>query len=544
MKKALKIILKILVWCAVIGGLGYGGYRFYISRQVTSAADSAAVTYTKVQISTGDLGKTVTGTGTLSISKTEDVAVTFPVTVTNVRVAAGEQVHTGDPVMDVDISALKTAIATLESDLATTEDSLTQLARSYQDEAELKLPAAARIKKIYGNVGDLVQDVMKEYDALAVLSMDGKMKVSVPKGDLEVGSAVTVLDGGVKYAGVVQSMEGDMAVITFADTKTLEGASVEVTKNSASLGTGEAQINLPFYFTTTTQGRIAKVGYAVNNKPNRNAVLFSLTQVPVSSEYDTLMTKRQQTMDHIKAAKDVLASGVISAPIDGIVSSVTEASQTDAAANTVLASLYVGDAKQMVISVDELDIINVEAGQSVTIAMDAVTDKTYDATVSHISQIGTTSSGVTTYPVTLSIQGDEQLKIGMNGTATIHVLDVTGAVLVPITALNTSKEGQYVWLYDESVSGESGEPGVKTFVTTGLSSDAYAEVKSGLKAGDYVMITRSANTNTTNRFMGLEGMPAMVQDGQAPTFEGGQGTFPGGGTRDSNQGGGFQRPGN
>jgi HlyD family secretion protein len=539
MKKALKIILKTLVWCAVIGGLGYGGYRFYLSRQVTPAADSAAATtYTKVQISTGDLGKTVTGTGTLSISKTEDVAVSFPVTVKNVRVTAGEQVHTGDPLMDVDITALKAAIATMETDLATTEDSLTSLARSYEDEAALKLTASARVKKIYGNVGDLTQDVMKEYDALAVLSMDGKMKVAIPKGELTVGAAVTVHDGTVKYDGVVQGIEEDNAVITFADTKTLEGASVEVTKNDVSQGTGEAKINLPFYFTTTTQGRISKVGYAVNTKPNRNAVLFSLTQVPVSSEYDTLMAKRQQTMDSLKAANDVLASGVIPATIDGIVSTVTTASLTDTAANTVLASLYVGDAKQMVISVDELDIINVEVGQSVTIAMDAVTDKKYDATVSHISQIGTTSSGVTTYDVTLDVQGDEQLKIGMNGTATIHVLDVTGAVLVPIAALNTSKEGQYVWLYDESASSESGEPGVKTFVTTGLSSDAYAEVKSGLKAGDYVMITRTANTNTNNRFAGFEGMPAF-EGGQMPSFQGGGN---GGGTRNSE--GGFQRPGN
>ena len=409
----------------------------------------------------------------------------------------------------------------------------------------MKLPASARIKKIYGKVGDLVQDVMNEYDALAVLSMDGKMKVVIPKGELTVGATVTVHDGLVKYAGVVQSIEGDTAVITFADTKTLEGASVEVTKNSISLGTSEAQINLPFYFTSTTQGRIASIGYVVNNKPNRNAVLFSLTQVPVSSEYDTLMIKRQQTMDSLKAAKEVLTSGVIPASVDGIVSSVTTASLTDTAANTVLASLYVGDAKQMVISVDELDIIHVSVGQSVTIAMDAVTDKEYKATVSHISQIGTTSSGVTTYPVTLSIEGDEQLKIGMNGTATIHVLDVTGAVLVPITALNTSKEGQYVWLYDESVSSESGEPGVKTFVTTGLSSDAFAEVKSGLKAGDYVMITRSANTNTNNQFMGFGpgGQMPSFEGGQMPSFQGGEGAFPGGGGNRNSQGGG-QRPGN
>ena len=51
--------------------------------------------------------------------------------------------------------------------------------------------------------------------------------------------------------------------------------------------------------------------------------------------------------------------------------------------------LYVGDEKEMVVSVDELDITSVEVGQNVELAMDAITDHTYAGTVSKISQIGT-----------------------------------------------------------------------------------------------------------------------------------------------------------
>ncbi len=548
MKKALKIILRVLVICAVVGGLGYGGYRYYLSRQVAPTTDSNSESYVKVQIGTGNLEKTVTGTGTLSISKTQDVTARFPVVVTNIRVSAGEAVKAGDPLVDVDKTALNTAISTLQSDLTTAEDSLAQLVRSQADDATLTIGAAGRVKAIYAAVGDLAQDVMEKSGSLMLLSMDGKMKVSIASTDLTVSQTVTVMDGQSKYTGTVESVIGGNAVVTFSDLKTLEGADVQVVKNSVILGSGKAQINMPFLYTTTSQGRISKIYPGVNSSVSRRGSLFYLTQMPVSSEYDTLVMKRDDILQKLKEAKAVLASGAIVSPIDGIVSETVTASAAETAANTSLAALYAGNAMQMRVNVDELDIIGVKVGQEVTIDMDAITDKTYDATVSYISQIGTSSNGVTTYSVTLDVKGDDQLKIGMNGTATIKVGEANGVVLVPIAALNTSRNGQYVWLYDETnTNGTQGHgPGVRTVVETGLSSEKYAEVKSGLKEGDYVLVTRSAATDSMSgmQFMPMEGMPQMPAGQNGGTFPGG-GNWNNGGTRNSNgANGGFQRPGN
>jgi HlyD family secretion protein len=387
---------------------------------------------------------------------------------------------------------------------------------------------------------------MDKSGALMLLSMDGKMKVSIASTALTVGQTVTVLDGQAKYTGTVESVGGGNADITFTDLKTLDGAAVQVLQNSVILGSGTAQINMPFLYTTTVQGRISKIYPSVNTSVGRRASLFYLTQVPVSSEYDTLVSNRDDILQKLKEAEAVLASGTIVSPIDGIISTAVTASAAETAANTALATLYAGDSMQMVVSVDELDIIGVKVGQEVTVEMDAITDKTYDAAVSYISQIGTSSNGVTTYSVTLDVQGDDQLKIGMNGTATIKVGEANGVVLVPIAALNTSRNGQYVWLYDETNTSITQGPGVRTIVETGLSSETYAEVKSGLKEGDYVLVTRSAaDTNSLNGmpFMAMEGMPQMPagQDGQTRTFPGG-GNWNGGGTQNSN--GGFQRPGN
>ena len=197
-----------------------------------------------------------------------------------------------------------------------------------------------------------------------------------------------------------------------------------------------------------------------------------------------------------------------------------------------------GDQKEMVVSVDELDIINVQVGQNADIAMDALTDKTYSAVVSKVSQIGTPNGGVTVYNVTLTIDGDENLKFGMNGTATIRIEELNDVLLVPLTALNTSRGESYVWLQSDSASGD--EPGVRTTVETGLSDENYAQVLSGLNEGDVVLITREASSSGTDSQSGGFDFGGMSFDmGSMPQGGGDMpsGSFPGGGGNGGGRGG-------
>ena len=188
-------------------------------------------------------------------------------------------------------------------------------------------------------------------------------------------------------------------------------------------------------------------------KWQNNRVCY-LTNVPISGTYEALLTTQQEQLAQLNEMKALLAAGVITVPEDGIVSSIVSPSAVEAEAHSTLASLYVGDQKEMVVSVDELDIINVQVGQNADIAMDALTDKTYSAVVSKVSQIGTPNGGVTVYNVTLTIDGDENLKFGMNGTATIRIEEVNDVLLVPLTALNTSRGESYVWLQSGDASGD------------------------------------------------------------------------------------------
>ena len=539
MKKAIAIILTL----CILGAAEYFGWQAY-QKYVAQPADSGSATLvTPYTITRGNLSKTVTGTGTLSISQTENVSLDYGVTVTETLVEEGDTVTAGQALLSVDTSALQTAIDTLQDELDSTVSQLATLSDSYSTTTYVKMPMDGRVKEVYIEKGQYLQDVMAEKGCIALLSLDGLMtaEISAPEG-MSVNDTVKVTAGRSYTDGTVADITDGVATITFSDAYGSEGGEVTITYKE-EIGTASCHIHMPYQLTASEQGYIQAVYLETDVKKWQNNRVCYLTNVPISGTYEALLTTQQEQLAQLNEMKALLTAGVITAPEDGIVSSIVSPSAVEAEAHSTLASLYVGDQKEMVVSVDELDIINVQVGQNADIAMDALTDKTYSAAVSKVSQIGTPNGGVTVYNVTLTIDGDENLKFGMNGTATIRIEEVNDVLLVPLTALNTSRGESYVWLQSDDASGD--EPGVRTTVETGLSDENYAQVLSGLDEGDVVLITREASSSSTDSrdggfdFGGMSfDMGSMPSGGDMPS-----GGFPGGGGG-SGSGNGGGRSGN
>lgn len=540
MKKAIAIILTL----CILGAAGYFGWQAY-QKYVAQPADSGSATLvTPYTVTRGNLSKTVTGTGTLSISQTENVSLDYGVTVTETLVEEGDTVTAGQALLSVDTSALQTAIDALQDELDSTVSELATLSDSYSTTTYVKMPMDGRVKEVYIEKGQYLQDVMAEKGCIALLSLDGLMtaEISAPEG-MSVNDTVKVTAGRSYTDGTVADITDGVATITFSDAYGSEGGEVTITYKEEEIGTASCHIHMPYQLTASEQGYIQAVYLETDVKKWQNNRVCYLTNVPISGTYEALLTTQQEQLAQLKEMKALLEAGVITAPEDGIVSSIVSPSAVEAEAHSTLASLYVGDQKEMVVSVDELDIINVQVGQNADIAMDALTDKTYSAAVSKVSQIGTPNGGVTVYNVTLTIDGDENLKFGMNGTATIRIEEVNDVLLVPLTALNTSRGESYVWLQSDDASSD--EPGVRTTVETGLSDENYAQVLSGLDEGDVVLITREASSSSTDSrdggfdFGGMSfDMGSMPSGGDMPS-----GGFPGGGGG-SGSGNGGGRSGN
>lgn len=229
-----------------------------------------------------------------------------------------------------------------------------------------------------------------------------------------------------------------------------------------------------------------------------------------------------------KAESDV-AETVITAPMDGVVVGEPKSIGTMAVQGnsnpTVIMYIANTSTKQILAKVDETDIGQIQVGQDATFTVDTYTDKTFTAHVSKISQTDTSNTWNTTgssssgsssssssasviyYYVTLDVDdpGDE-LRLGMTARVDINTAEKPDAMVVPIAALKTNDKGSYVLRVNANGQSE------QVPVTTGIYSDEYVEILSGLNVGDNVSITYNASkssSSSSNKNNQRQGPPPM-----------------------------------
>lgn len=215
----------------------------------------------------------------------------------------------------------------------------------------------------------------------------------------------------------------------------------------------------------------------------------------------------------LTAAESDTAETVITAPMSGVVVGEPKPVGTMAVQGnsnpTVIMRIADTSQKQILAKVDETDIGQVQIGQNATFTVDAYTGKTFTAHVSKISKTDTSNTWDTTgsttsssssnsasviyYYVTLDVDDpDDVLKLGMTARVDINTAEKENALVVPIAALKTNDKGSYV----QRVTADGKTEQVP--VTTGIYSDEYVEILSGLDAGDKVSITYTAQKSSSS----------------------------------------------
>ena len=211
-----------------------------------------------------------------------------------------------------------------------------------------------------------------------------------------------------------------------------------------------------------------------------------------------------------------------------------EETQTDTASQystDTTAFTISGDTSMLLsVSVDELDINSVEQGQTAQVTFDAIEDKTFEGTVTKVGNTASASGGVAKYTVEITIPKDEEMKAGMNASATITIEEKENIVTIPVNALQERGEEVFVYTEQDDEGNLSGEQQV----TTGLSDGENVEITEGLSEGDvvYYQKTGGGNTSSDTGFSMPGGDMGNMSGG------GNMGNMPGGG----DMGGGMGNP--
>ena len=261
---------------------------------------------------------------------------------------------------------------------------------------------------------------------------------------------------------------------------------------------------------------------------------FETLSGTVQSAADSLLNAQLSMSDTEKQMENY----TITSPISGtVIQKNVKAGDTvgtDTASSETLCTIYDLSYLEMTLNVDELEILSIKEGQTVTITADAISDRTFTGVVTSVSAAGTTTGGTTTYPVTIRIDDTGDLLPGMNATAEIEVSSAENALTIPNGAV---VRGNYVLVTKDSPSAVNavqdmtapdGYEYVK--ITTGTSDNDSIEVTGGLQEGD----TIAYDADAAEKQNASDSMEFMVGPGGSGGPSGGNGGPGGGGP-----GGGF-----
>lgn len=131
------------------------------------------------------------------------------------------------------------------------------------------------------------------------------------------------------------------------------------------------------------------------------------------------------------------------------------------------------------ISLSKYDFEKVQKGQKATVKIGA---KEYKGTVSKISHIAIPNEkGTPIISASVSIDNpDEDIFLGVEAKVSIQAAEAVQVPVVPVEVVNTGNEGSFCYIVKDGVVA-------KQIVETGVSSDSYIEIKSGLEPGDQVI---------------------------------------------------------
>lgn len=236
----------------------------------------------------------------------------------------------------------------------------------------------------------------------------------------------------------------------------------------------------------TVTGLLVKEGDAVD----KDAILIELSGDDLTESIQSASETLRNAELSMKNMEDTMANYTITSPIKGTIVQKNYKQGDSLSTGKEMCIIYDLSYLEMVISVDELNISALEVGQPVVITADAVNGQSYEGKVTRVSVAGNTSGGTTTYPVTIRIDQTEGLRPGMNANAEIVTAKSSQTLTVPNAAI---VRGNYVLVTTDSPSAANADESmtapegyVYVQVKTGVSSDDYTEILSGLCAEDTI----------------------------------------------------------
>ena len=562
-KKAKKTRKKMPKWLVILLAAVVLIAALFAVRALTGGKKTEAEQST-AQVQRGDVTKIIEGEGVITVDQYQATSLVKGEIIA-CYIEEGDYVEKDQVLYEIDSGDMENSITRAQNSLKNAQNSYDEVLDNIAD-LNITAPIGGVISVMHVKNGDQVAGGTPIADIID----SSVMKLKVPFLNMEAArmyvgesASVTLAATGEKLSGSVSNIStgflvnSDGVAVSMVEIQVYNpGAIVPGNKATAMVGgfactdTGSFEYNNSETVTAKQSGKIRNLKYDDADRITAGALIATIENTNLTNSVESARIALENAKLSLDDLYDTLDNYKIKSSIAGKViqkNSKLGDKIDNTNAQTIMAIISDPSELSFDISVDELDIASIKVGQAVSITADAISGKRFNGHVDNVSEVGTATNGVTTYPVKVIVDAEEgsELIPGMNVDAVITVESRENVLVVPTSAVQrgnivyVKKDGQSK-AKDENKEKENkdgkeakGEDQDNAWmnrnvpdgfeavrVEVGLSDDNNVEILKGLSEGDVVAVTAQSGTSDFARMM--QGM----QDGRPG---GSMGGAPGGG---------------
>ena len=499
-KKRRKWIKRVLVIAAVLALLFW-----IVVRPMLGGTAAVSGAYQTAQVQRQDLTVSVSGSGTVTPIESYQVSALVTGEILESPFEDGDQVEQDQLLYRIDPGSAQTALQQAQLSVQQAQMNYDTLASSLQ----VKAIGGGVVQTLHVQEGDLVS----AGTAIADITDTSTMTLTVP---FQAGDAAHISAGQtaqVTLSGTLETLTGTVESVAPADQVGNGGALVrqvkirlanpgaltETTSATARVGTyacasgGTLSPRLRQTITAAASGEITDLNVSVGSRVSAGTVLAAIGGESAENSLADAALAVQNAQLSLQSAQEALDSYTITSPISGTVieKNLKAGDQLNGGDSGAMAVIYDLSQLELQMDVSELDIGQIQPGQTVEITAEALPGQTFTGVVEKVSVNGTTTDGFTTYPVTILLSEYGDLNPGMNVSADIIVERSENALCVPAEAVNSDGT---VLVAGEGAFAEDGvtiaDPSKLESrpVTLGRGNQDFVEITSGLEEGETVLL--------------------------------------------------------
>jgi HlyD family secretion protein len=432
-----------------------GAASYWLFQQGSVEPAGVAEGLETVLVERGDIEATVDATGTVEPAAQVTLSFRTGGILEAVMVDEGDEVQEGDVLAQLETAELELAVTQSELGLTNAEAGLA------------KVQTSADVEDIYAARASLES---AEAALARLRSGPTQDEITVARADLRraeiaLQEAQEVYDQWAWVGGIgalPQSVALQQATISYEQAL--------------------AAYNLTMAGPTESELRGAEAAVA-----QARSQLNSLLENPSDEDLIIAQVAVDQARASLELAQLQLEGATVVAPLAGTVAFAGAEANEQVAPGAPMVTLIDPSSFHVDVSIDEIDIGQVEVGQEARITLDAFPDEELQGSVECLAPAASMELGTVTYLVTVSFDPTTiRLRSGMTANVTIVTQQKEDVLLVPNRAISVDRDTGLLYV-EKPVNGEL----VREEIEIGLQDESYTEVLRGLEEGDEVVISGS-----------------------------------------------------